>query len=205
MNKPQVLIVENSVDFTGALNSALRSCELLKDHFRFFFLLPAASKAVKYVTQKGFGVYELPMKEIRRNAGSMLLYFPYLIMNAIRLIKLARTARIDLMVSNDFYNMILPVYKLMGGNIPYVCYVRFLPSRFPHFLVQCWCRLHDRYAAVIISVSEIVKRELPRQRKVVVISNELPLQPVDFIEPNSETILYPANLLNSLYNACAFH
>ena len=203
MNRPRALIIENSLDFTGGLNSVLRSCELLKTEFDFCFLLPTGSKSAKYVMKNGFVVYELPMKEIRKSAGAMLLYFLFLMINTIRLINLLKTARIDLMVSNDFYNMTSPLYKLMGGRIPYVCYVRFRPSKFPGMLVQWWSWMHDRYAATIISVSEIVKRELPHRRKVVVIKNEFPNQPVDLIASTSKTILYPANYIEGKGQAYA--
>ena len=186
----------NTLGFTGGLNSALRSSELLQEQFDFCFILPAGSKSSGLVREKGFDVYELPMKEIRKNLLSLLIYLPFLIVNAIRFTRLVRSAKVDLIISNDFYNLLPPVYKLAGGNVPYVCYIRFIPSRFPVLLSRIWFLLHEHFASSIIAVSNVVRDELPRQRKVVVIGNELPLQEVEFIAPSSKLILYPANYID---------
>ena len=193
--KPRALILENSIDFTGGLNSVLRSSELLKEQFDFCFILPAGSKSSRMVKEKGFAVFELPMREIRKNLFSLLVYLPFLIINAIRFSRLVKSAKVDLIISNDFYNLLPPVYKLAGGSVPYVCYIRFIPSRFPVLLSRIWFLLHEHFASSIIAVSNAVRDELPRQRKVVVIGNELPLQEVEFIAPSSKLLLYPANYI----------
>lgn len=67
MQKPRVLILENSADITGALNSILRSTEALCDSFQFCFVLPAGSKAIPALQQKGFEVHALPMQGDTQN------------------------------------------------------------------------------------------------------------------------------------------
>lgn len=195
MERPRVLVIDNSVDFTGGLNSALRGCELLKGYFDFSFLVPSGSLAGTYIKEHGFALFELPMKEIRKNIFSLLVYFPFLLLNSFRLARLARRNKFELMVSNDFYNLILPVYKSMGGTVPYICYVRFLPSKFPKLLVRMWCYWHERWAVTMISVSEIVKRELNLVKEVIVISNEFPRKKIDYTVPEPGIILYPANYI----------
>lgn len=196
LNKPLVLVIENSVDFTGGLNSILRSCEMLKDHFEFHFILPAGGKSFLFVQEKGFLVYEWRMKEIRKNVLAMFIYLPILIYNSIKLHRKAKRLKVDLIVSNDFYNIITPLFKLIGGKVPYVCYVRFLPSKFPSYLVRLWNWLHNRYASSIIAVSNAAKMELPYRDKVVIIGNELPNKEIDYVNSTSHLILYPANYIN---------
>lgn len=196
MSKPRILIIENSVAVTGALISIIRSSQGLSHHYDFVFLLPRNSEALNSVKSMGFETLEFPMREIRKNISSVIVYLPSLVYNTQRLFKLVRKLRIDLIVVNDFYNLLPPVYKMFGGHVPYVCYVRFLPSKFPPALVKTWCALHHRYAHTTIAVSEAVKRELANKENVVVIGNELPLEDIPFLPGNdSTTILYPANYI----------
>lgn len=195
MTKPRVLIIENSVAVTGALNSILRSSSGLSGDYDFLFLLPKKSSAINTVQSSGFEAFEFPMQEIRRNISSVISYLPALVYNARQLSKFITKHSIDLIVVNDFYNLLAPAYKMLGGNLPYVCYVRFLPSKFPPALVKIWCALHDRYAHTTVAVSQAVKRELTYTENVVVIGNELPTDPVSVSTNVSPTVLYPANYI----------
>jgi glycosyltransferase involved in cell wall biosynthesis len=196
MSKQRILIIENSIAITGALNSIIRSCQGLSMNYDFFFVLPKGSKAVRQVQDSGFAVSELPMRELRRNVASTISYLPALLYNVKRLGDLIKALNIDLIVVNDFYNLLPPVYQMLGGTLPYVCYVRFLPSKFPKPLVKVWCKLHHRYAYTTVAVSQAVKRELKYQQKVAVIGNELPGPEVNFTPPPANnTILYPANYI----------
>jgi glycosyltransferase involved in cell wall biosynthesis len=136
------------------------------------------------------------MKELRKSISSLLLYFPVLLYNAIRLKQIIRAHKIDVITVNDFYNLLPAVYRFLGGKIPYICYVRFLPSKFPAALVRFWCAWHNRYAHQTVVVSNAVKKELPYQQNVVVIGNELPPEPAAFTSTHyCNTILYPANYI----------
>lgn len=193
--RPRVLVIENSLDFTGGLNSILRSCCLLNDQFEFHFILPSKSKSSLFIKQKGFVVYEWPMNEIRKDVVSILTYFPFLFYNAFKLYRKVKKLNASLIVSNDLYNLVPPVYRLMGGKIQYVCYVRFLPSKFPSYVRYVWSWLHNRYARFIIAVSHVVKNEFPYPENVVVIGNEMPDKIVDLSFSAAQVILYPANYI----------
>ena len=196
MSKPKILIIENSIAITGALKSIVRSSDVLKADYSFVFLLPANSSATAYLRELGFEVHELPMKEIRKNILSLIIYIPILLYNSFKLFQLIRKLKIDLITVNDFYNLLPTVYKIAGGRLPYLCYVRFLPSKFPRYFVKFWCFLHRRYAHKTIVVSEAVKRELPYQENVTIIWNELPHENISFVLPtDSTTLLYPANYI----------
>jgi glycosyltransferase involved in cell wall biosynthesis len=195
MSKPRVLIVENSIDFTGALNSIVRSCGELSDSFEFNFVVPKGSKTIPYIKSLGLTVHVLPMKEIRKEWTAIISYLPVLLVNSFRFGRLLKRLSVDVVLCNDFYNLIPSIYKMFGGQVPYICYVRFRPSKFPTPLVKFWCWFHDRFAAKIVAVSNTVKRELPQQSAVIVIGNEVPIDRIAFTPSVSETILYPANYI----------
>jgi len=196
VRKPRVLIIENSVDVTGAATSIVRSCEILHDFFEFLFVLPSNSLATELIRRHGFEVIMMPMKEIHKNLRALVQYLPYLWINARRLSSLVREMQIDLVVNNDFYNLIPGLYRLIPGRrVPYVCFVRFLPSKFPQKLVWFWCNLHHRYASHIIAVSEAVRRELPVREKVSVVYNQLPAEQTIYEPASSTVIFYPSNYI----------
>lgn len=196
MSKPRILILENSVAVTGALKSILRSCLLLRESYDFIFVIPTGSSGATIIKEQGFQHRELPLKEIRKNIFSLMIYFPALWLNVIRLRRLIKKENVDLVVNNDFYNMLPSSYRFFGGKVPYVCYVRFIPSKFPQTLVRFWTSAHERYAARIIAVSNAVRKELPCRANTVVIGNELPQnESVEFKESTSTLILYPGNYI----------
>ena len=196
MNKPPILIIENSVAITGALKSLVRSSQQLSKHFHFLFLLPKKSAAIKLVQSAGFEVYQMGLRELRKSFFDVLQYLPALIYNSFALKKIVREHKINLIVVNDFYNLVPATFKMLDGPIPYICYVRFLPSKFPATLVKFWCAWHRRYASAIVAVSKVVEKELPYRDSVIVIGNELPSEEIRFVSAKkSTTILYPANYI----------
>jgi len=180
---------------TGALKSILRDSSLLTTRYDFAFILPKKSVASHYVKQAGFPVLEFPLKELQRSISSFFLYIPYLLFNTIKLFRLLKHAPTDLIIVNDFYNLIPSCYKFFGGKLPYICFVRFLPSKFPAHLVNFWCSLHRHFASSIIAVSEAVKKELPYTEKVEVIYHGLPAEKIEHTLTGSTLILYPANYI----------
>jgi len=204
MSKPRILIIENSIAVTGALKSILRSSFYLRDDFEFIFLIPTGSKAAPFIREWKFDFHELPMREIRKNVIDLILYFPFLFINALRLFSIVKKNKIDLIVLNDFYNLIPPVYKLFGGKAPYLSYVRFLPSKFSPWIVKFWMAFHNRYASSIIAVSYAVRKELPAHN-VIVIYNELPNEEINYTPPKNKVLLYPANYIAGKGQEVALH
>ncbi len=183
------------MDFTGGLNSIMRSCSELKDSFEFSFVLPKKSRSISYIEAVGLPVHTLPMKEIRKHWIDLIVYFPMLFLNSIRFGLLIGKLRIDIVLCNDYYNLIPPVYKMFGGKAPYICYVRFRPSKFPSSLVNFWCWFHYKYSAFVVAVSNVVRQELPPKSNVIVIGNEVPSNQITLSPSISRTILYPANYI----------
>jgi len=157
--------------------------------------VPRHSRTKNFLVSKKFDVHELPMLEMRKELVSAISYFPLLLINTFRFFSLINRLKPDLIVSNDFYNLIPAIYKFFGGKIPYVVYVRFLPSKFPKFFVKFWCFWNRRFASHTIVVSESVRNDLPYKNNVITIGGELPAEEYNFGISLSTKILYPANYI----------
>lgn len=195
--KPLVLIIENAVAVTGSVKSAMRSCKALENEFEFSFILPKRSLAKSFVERAGFRVYEMPFLEISKSWKS-IFYLPVLFFNVFLLRKIVSKSKTKLIVANDFYNMLPSMYKLAGGRIPYITFVRFIPSRFPKALVNVWCFFHVRFSEKIIAVSDSVYRHLKPHSKLILVYNELPKENGYKFYPNdinSRIILYLSNYI----------
>jgi L-malate glycosyltransferase len=172
-DRKKILILENSIDVTGSLKSILSSSSMMTNEFEFIFVLPTNALCTTYVRNNGFRVLELPFKEISKSVSSWIVYFPFLLMNFFSLKKLVKEWKIDLLIVNDFYNLLPCVFKLLGGNIPYICFVRFIPDRFPKVLARFWEICHRKFAIEIIAVSNVVKNQLKFKEKLKVIYDGL--------------------------------
>jgi L-malate glycosyltransferase len=201
-SQPSILIIENSTNVTGALKSITRTAFDLKEYYNFHFIIPKRSKGRFWIEGKGLNeITELPMKEISKRLVSWLLYFPYLLINAARLVRLIKKERVSLIHVNDLYNLLPVVLKLFGNKTPYVCHIRFMPDRFPSWLFNGWLSLHLKYAETIIAVSQRVKEMLPAHLKIIRIPNELPVEEryPDLVVPDkgktTYTFLYLSHLI----------
>lgn len=203
MKKPLILIIENSIDVTGALKSITRTAYDLRDYYEFQFVVPRKAKGSFWIEGKGItSIYEFPMKEMNRRLSSLLVYLPYLLSNAIKLNKLTKRNAVSLIHVNDLYNLLPVVLKWLGSDIPYVCHIRFLPDRFPSWLFNFWLKLHLHYAERVVAVSDSVLKQLKPHPKLALIYNELPVEErfPEGIDHNPAetgfTFLYLANFIN---------
>ncbi|HEY0770074.1 MAG TPA: glycosyltransferase family 4 protein [Sphingobacteriaceae bacterium] len=201
-SKPKVLIIENSIDVTGALKSVARTAFDLSAFYEFVFIIPTGSKARAWIEGKRFSnVYELPMRELSRSIVSLVKYFPYLFVNAFQLRRIVKQENVMLIHVNDIYNMLPLALRILGSKTPYICHVRFLPDRFPNLLFGFWLKLHLKCAERLVAVSESVRAQLPPHEKIVVIHNELPVEEryertLKKEDTYSKTFLYLSNFMN---------
>jgi L-malate glycosyltransferase len=174
-SKPVILVIENSIDVTGALKSITRTAFDLRSFFDFEFIIPKNSKGRFWIEDKGFNkIRELPLRELSRRFSSLVLYIPFLLANAIRLNRMVKQKGISIVHVNDLYNLLPVVIRLLGNSTPYICHIRFLPDRFPAWLFNFWLRLHFRYASKVVAVSQSVLNMLPTHSKLMYIHEELP-------------------------------
>lgn len=171
--KPTVLIIDNSVDTTGAFNAIFSYAHYARSSYHFVFILPEKSRLVDKVRQSGFSVETLPFQEINKNPVNLLLYVPVLIANALRLKKIVRHLQVRVVHVNDFYNLVGVVAKMLGSRFALLTHVRFMPNRFPTLLVKLWMKLNLSYSAYIICVSQAVKHCLTEHPKLQIIYDGL--------------------------------
>lgn len=172
----KIILIDNSVDTTGASKSLFNAIRSIREggvEVECIFIHPKGSKRTTVVENAGFKAYELPIIEIRKSIISLLLYFPYLLINAYRVSRIAKKEGAGLIHVNDLYNMTALASKLFRKT-KVVTHVRRMPESFPFFLYRIWSSLNIRFADKIIAVSDANKNSLPSNNKTVVIYNPLP-------------------------------
>jgi glycosyltransferase involved in cell wall biosynthesis len=202
MKKPAILIIENSVDMTGALKSIVLTANDLKDFYDFKFVIPQGSRCKQWLTEKGFSsIRELPMKEINKSFFSAALYIPYLLLNTFRLRKIVLQENISIVHVNDVYNLLPAILHLFGSKVSYVSHIRFLPNKFPSWILNFWMMLHFRYASKVVAVSNSVLNMLPPHPKLTLIYDGVPTgekypQPTEPVQQKTNfTFLYLSNFM----------
>ena len=173
-NRKTILIIDNSIAITGALKAIVNATYHLKSSFEFIYVLPQKTTADKFVEANGFIVHKLPFSEISKRPKDLLLYAPYLLLNAIRLKKIIRRYKVQVVHVNDFYNMVGIGAKLLGAKYNLITHVRFMPQRFMAVFANSWAQLNLQYAARIICVSEAVRAFFPDEDKVIIIPDPIP-------------------------------
>lgn len=176
-----ILIIDNSIAFTGAFKCALNEAEILSGEHKFIFVLSEQSKLKKHLEEKGFKVYQLPMVEIKRSIPIILLYPLMLMRNALALQSIVRHEKVNIVQVNDFYNMLGVMLKVFGYKGKLLTYVRFLPSVMPGLLRKIWIKYGLKYSHKMIAVSDAVLHQLPKSDKAIRIYD-----PVQLAETNTE-------------------
>lgn len=171
-----ILIIDGSVAFTGAFKCALNEAELLSSEHKFIFILPARTTLSELLLEKGFTVYNLPMKEISRSLKSVILYSFYLVKNLLALKQIARKESADVIQVNDFYNLLGAAMKLTGYKGKLITYIRFLPSALPAPLRKLWTKIAQHYSDSVIAVSDAVLNQLPARPNTIRIYDPIALE-----------------------------
>lgn len=197
--KKRILVLENSIDVTGGLKSIINSSTSLASDFEFIFLLPEKSRSIPYVRNQGFTVLEFPFRELNRNFFSWIIYLPVLLVNTFRLSGLIKKLNINVLIANDFYNLLPAMYRFLGGNVSVICFVRFIPDRFPGVLVKIWETVQRKYAFRVLAVSQAVERKLRPHKNLKIVYEGLPALFDDIVLPakitSSDTLLYLSNYM----------
>lgn len=194
-----IIIIDNSIAFTGAFKCALGEADILSNQHRFIFVLNNKSNLAPLLQAKGYTVYHLPLLEIRKSIPLMMMYPFTLLKNAIALKSIIRKERADIVQVNDFYNMLGVLVKMLGFKGKLLTYVRFLPSAMPATLRNAWIRAGLKYSHKMIGVSDAVLHQLPATDKTtrvydpVLLSESLPGK--TYTQDESVRILYLSNYI----------
>lgn len=159
--KKNMLIIDNSVSYTGAIKCAINEAKLLSKNANVLFIIPRRSQIGQHIRDEGLQVFPLPLVEIRRSMLTAFLYLPCLITNAFRLQQIIRQHSIDIIQVNDFYNLLGVMIRLLGFKGKLITYVRLLPSSRPYLLRMLWVHLAQRFSDHVIAVSDAVFNQLP--------------------------------------------
>lgn len=162
-----ILIIDNSVAFTGAFKCAVNEVQLLRERHEFVFVIPEESNQYTYLQEQGFTVYRLPLREIKKSPTALLAYPFALLRNTAALRKIVRKHDVDVVQVNDFYNLLGAMLKLTGFKGKLLTYVRFLPSAIPAPLRKLWTRVAQRYSHRVIAVSDAVLQQLPPNENTI--------------------------------------
>ena len=154
----RVLIVDNSLAITGALNAMRRATEPLRLGIHFEWVLPVGSTCRAELEADGYVVHELPFVELSRRKRDLLLYLPMLLLNGWRLRRMAARHHVDILHLNDFYNLTAYVARWLSGcKLLVFAHVRFLPQAQMPFLARGWRWLAEHAAQQVLCVSESVR------------------------------------------------
>jgi glycosyltransferase involved in cell wall biosynthesis len=155
-----IVIIDNSVGYTGAFKSVLHEADLLSGKFRFVFVIPQKSSISTHVLSSGYSCYRLPMREINRSFLNLLLYLPVLFFNTLRLKRILLKEKADYLQINDIYNLLGVTTKLTGYRGKLITCVRLIPSSMPCLLSWLWIKLAQSFSFRVIAVSDAVFSEL---------------------------------------------
>lgn len=167
----RLLLVENSLHTTGAFISAMAIDEALRGDHNIQFVLPATSTLHPVVKAADIACHSLPMSELGRSWARLLRYLPVLLLNTIRLRRLLSREKIQVLVINDYYNLLGVMVKATGWRGQLLTMVRLLPLSQQPVLNRVWTALALRCSNAVVAVSQAVARQLPASDKVKVIYN----------------------------------
>ena len=169
--RPRLLLVENSLHTTGAFVSAMAMVDALRADHDIEFVLPAASTLHPVVEAAGIVYHSLPMSELGRSWPRLLRYVPMLLVNTVRLRRLLSRKKIDVLVINDYYNLLGVMAKGTGWRGQLLTMVRLMPLNQHRVLNRVWTALAVRFSDKVVAVSRAVARQLPASDKVQVLYN----------------------------------
>lgn len=161
-----ILIIDNSLAFTGAFKCALSEAILLSDKHKFIFIIHPESKVRANLEANNISYHTIKLKEIRKSP-SILLYPFMLLLNTYKVSRIIKKEKIDVVQMNDFYNLIGAFLKIFGYKGKLITYVRFVPSAMPAPFRKLWTFFAQQYSHRVIAVSDTVLKELPINKNTV--------------------------------------
>lgn len=174
-----ILIIDNSIGTTGALNAIVETIEPLQEKHTFQFAVPAEGTTANLLRDRGFTVVQLPFIEISRNMGKNFLYPFRLLRNAWKISRIVKREHIDIIQVNDLYNLAGLVAKRFV-KVKVITHVRRMPESFPLRLYNWWVKVHLRRSDKILPVSKANARIFANNPKVEVFYDPMPAQEITF-------------------------
>lgn len=196
-SNPTILILDNSPSITGAYNSIVNATTMLSKQFNFYFALSSTNLADDR-SKNGFYSAHIPFLEVQKN-WKIIFYFPFLLLNTYRLIKIINKHSVGVVHVNDLYNMCGVLLKIFKPSLKLVYHIRLLPNSYAQQLYALWKRLIELFADEIICVSQVVASHFCKEKTTVIYDTLTPKQPENYTKKESVdtlTILYLANYVD---------
>jgi len=200
--RARLLLLENSIHRTGAFASALALATAIRDSHEVEFVLPSQSALHEQVVSAGFVCHDLPMVEIGWSFRKLALYLPMLIINAFRLRCLLLQREINVLLVNDYYNLLGVSVRALGWRGLLLTMVRLMPANQNVWTNRLWVTLGLACSSRFIAVSHAVARQLPPSPKVKVVYDVISMpnkHSFCLIRQGSQNgliqCLYPANYI----------
>jgi len=209
----RIFLLDNSVAITGAYRSALAIAQAIEGEIDTVFVLPEAVALHSELASHGFHSYPLPMVEIGRSLRRLIAYLPMLVINGFRLRRMLSHERIDVLVVNDYYNLLPPVVRLMGWRGRIITIVRLLPAGQQPLLNRLWIASMRFASNRVVAVSNAVGNQLPIDVRADVLYFPVGrgLERIPYIPPPAQdrespvTFLYLANYIQGKGQLHALH
>ena len=166
--RPIVVIVDGSVAVTGAVVSAARQAELLRDLVTTVLVLPRGHQVPAARLTAFAEVIDLRIVPLRKTATSLLTYLPALVVGTLRLRRELHRLGASRLQLNDFYLLHGVMLRLLGFRGRIVTWVRIDPRRYGK-AGNFWLFAARRWSNSMVSVSKFIIACLPAEVKTTLI------------------------------------
>ena len=153
------------MNVTGAFISMLNLAEVYHKKNKVVFILPQKSVLTDSLEEKGYEVRKFDFIQISKSPLKLLLYFPFLLLDVIRLSKLVSKG--DLLISNDLYNIAPALVTKLKKKVNLITHVRLLPFAFPQVLYNIWAKIAVNNSSTVVCNSEVTYTNFPVKSKNV--------------------------------------
>ena len=171
----KVLVLDNSKSMTGALKSLQGISKYLNNSKEIEISLATSLPKKNKLLATFKNTYIFDFLEIDRSYKT-IFYIPVLLINALKFRRIISWDKIDIIHSNDLYNMLGVLVKIFNPKIKLVYHVRLLPNSYAGKLYPIWAKLIEKYANMIICVSEAVAANFSTKAEVIYDAIEIPEQ-----------------------------
>ena len=172
----KVLVIDASSAVTGAFKSAIYTAKALGGARNVLFAVPFGSEVISLLDKEDYDFIELRMFGIRKSFFSLVLYLPFMIIDTIRVRLYINNNKIEVIIVNDYDNLIGCCLKILGWRGRLYTFVRRIPSSQMALLARFWLRSAFRFSDRVLGVSSAVVREFPESKKSIRLYNAIDIK-----------------------------
>lgn len=187
--KPILFIVDGSIDVTGALVSASRQAELLKNNVDTILVLSSFHRVPAERTTAFAEVIALPFVSPRKKFANVIFYLPALLLSSVQLRLVMRRRASERLQLNDFYLLHGAVLRLLGFRGRIATFVRIDPTRYGA-IGRIWLAAARWCSTEMAAVSRFIQSLLGEDYPTHLIYGQVSLASVVVAEPDPDRPLF---------------